>query len=116
MLKTVDQRVGGVSAATVAAARAPFVEVALHQAARLDTLKASTLAGRMMAGIDNLEPEVFYALSSEMEFLFRCSPHAKAEARAMAERAAREERERRRAEDRAALGVGARAQEGRTWL
>lgn len=104
------------SAATVTAARAPFVAVALLQAERIGTAKARALAGRMVAGLDTLAPEPFYLLSAELDFLFRCTPAAKAEALAMAERSAREEKERRRQTDLAALGVGARSREGRTWL
>ena len=111
---TIVARPGG--AASVAAARAPFLTAALRQSGRLGTPEARDLAQAMLSGIDVLEPEAFYRLSTRMEALYTCSPEAKAEARERSDRWAREEAERRRGADLAALGVGARAREYQTWL
>jgi hypothetical protein len=106
---------GPPAGATVAAARAPFVAEALHWAERLGTEEALSLAERINAGADTLEPERFYALSSKLQALHRASPAAEAEAQALVARAAEEERRRQRQADRAALAF-ARTTEGRTWL
>jgi hypothetical protein len=100
----------------VVATRAPFVELALSQAAKIGTPRARALANRMVEGVDVLEPEEFFTLSSELDGLYRCSPAAKEEAKARIAEWTLRERERRREQDRVALGVGARARERRTWL